>query len=120
MTTNVRAFTKSEVLDIRRLIKTSRLTQTSAATIFGVSRKTIYNILNNKLYRDVPNPRRVAGFKNYEIYPDGRVWSITKGQFVTQKISNLNRVVKISRSNGKRVTVPVASLIAKAFVTKKG
>lgn len=119
-TTNERAFTKSEILDIRRMLNKKIMTQSHASKLFGVSRKTIYNIFNNKLYRDVPNPRKVKGFKNYEIYPDGRVWSIVKDQFVTSRISNLTRVVKISRSDGKRVTVPVASLIAKAFNVKKG
>lgn len=120
MITNVKAFTKSEVLDIRRMLKNKTVTQTVAAQLFGVSRKTIYNLFTNKLYRDVPNPRQVKEFKNYEIYPDGRVWSINKGQFVAQSFSKLNRVVKISRTDGKRVTVPVASLIAKAFKVKKG
>lgn len=106
--------TGSKVLDIRRLYA-SGLGDTALSQQFGVSRKAIYNIVNRITWTDVPEPTTIRGFRDYVVYPDGRVFSKSTGD----QISLIERVsgpaVRIRTSGGARTTVPVSSLIQKGF-----
>lgn len=106
--------TDSNVLDIRRL--SGQVSERQLATQFNIHRKTVYNIANNKTWRHVPQPKTITSFKNYTIYPDGRVWSNASNQFMkqTQRASGENTVKLRNGSQSK--TFAVSELVARAFL----
>lgn len=111
---NKSQLTDSSVLDIRRL--SGQVPERALAKQFNIHRKTIYNIVNYKTWQHVPEPKTIASFKNYTIYPDGRVWSNASNKFMklTTRASGEN-VVKL-RNGSKSKTVAVSELVAKAFL----
>ena len=117
-TSNQSALTASDVLDIRHLHDDNGVNDAQLARQYGVSRKAIYNIVNRKTWTSVPTPTSVRGFSGYSVYPDGRVLSKATGEF----LSTINRAsgpaVRLRQANGRRTTVPVASLINKGFRTR--
>lgn len=106
--------TASDILDIRRLHDEEDYNDARLSRLFSVSRKTVYNIVNRKTWADVPQPSRARGFKNYTVYPDGRIYSEISGEFLTHIKRMSGSVVRLT-NNGVRHTVPVASLIQKTF-----
>lgn len=108
----------SQVLDIRRLFAAG-FTKSDIADSFGVDRKTVYNIVNGNSWTHVPSPRQIGNFSNYEVYPDGRVWSRGSSRFVTSRTRKDGSVTVELRSGDRRQTVEVAMLVARAFVNSK-
>ena len=111
---NHSSLTGSQVLDIRRLY-TEGNNDTRLANQFGVSRKAIYNIVNRKTWNNVPDPTTVRGFKDYVVYPDGRVFSKSTGDVISTIARTSGAVVRIRTSGGNRKTVLVSSLVQKGF-----
>lgn len=114
-TTSTRSsLTDSTVLDIRRL--SGQVPERQLAEQFDIHRKTIYNIVNNKTWQHVPEPKPIASFRNYSIYPDGRVWSNVSNRFLkpTTRASG-ESYVKL-RNGSKSRTVSVSELVARAFL----
>jgi len=106
----------SQVLDIRRQHDVEGMNDAQLARLYGVSRKTIYDIEQRRTWRDVPRPVTVRGFKGYSVYPDGRVYSTAKGKFLAQAgRSKGGPVVQMNTSGGKRKLVSINSLVAKGF-----
>ena len=106
--------TGSQVLDIRRL-RAEGLSDTDLAEQFNVSRKAIYNIVERHTWNQVPKPKTVRGFKDYTVYPDGRVFSKATGE----QINTINRAsgpaVRLRTSGGARTTIGVCDLVKKGF-----
>ena len=111
---NHSSLTGSQVLDIRRLY-TEGNNDTRLANQFGVSRKAIYNIVNRKTWDNVQNPTTIRGFKDYVVYPDGRVFSKATGNVITMIARASGGRVRIRTSGGKRTTMPVSYLLEKGF-----
>lgn len=107
----------SLVLDIRKAYA-SGATKTEIADAYGVDRKTIYNIVEGNTWTHVPSPRPAGSFKNYEVFPDGRVWSRNAGRFVSTRTRRDGTVVVELRNGDRRQSVDVALLVARAFVNK--
>jgi hypothetical protein len=109
------SLTDSQVADIR-LMAMRGLTQTEIAEEVGVHRKTVYNIIERNTWNHVPDPVRPYGFRNYLVFPDGRVYSSVSDKFITPTIrANGEQVVRINNSSGNRVTIPVANLVARGY-----
>jgi len=106
--------TGSQVLDIRRLL-TEGFNDRQLAKKYSVSRKAIYDIDRRRTWKEVRHPTTVAGFRGYQVYPDGRVFSVTKGVFLAQAKRALGPVVKLTNSRGYRKVVPVSALLNSAF-----
>jgi len=111
---NHSSLTGSQVLDIRRLY-TEGNNDTRLANQFGVSRKAIYNIVNRKTWNNVPDPTTIRGFKDYVVYPDGRVFSKATGDVISTITRTSGPAVRIRTSGGKRTTMPISTLVAKGF-----
>ena len=109
------ALTGSKVLDIRRLHDVENYNDAQLARQFGVSRKAIYNIVERKTWSDVPEPTTVRGFRDYIVYPDGRVLSKATGEFISTIERASGPAVRIRTSNGTRTTVAVSDLVQKGF-----
>lgn len=106
----------SKVSEIRLMAMRGH-NQSNIAKTFGIHRKTVYNILERNTWDHVPEPVRSAGFPNYLVFPDGRIYSSVTDQFITPNIrSNGERVVRIQNSKGKRVVTPVATLVARGYL----
>jgi hypothetical protein len=106
----------STVADIRLQAIQGR-SQSQIAEDIGVHRKTVYDVLANRTWNHVPEPVRAYGFPEYLILPDGRVYSPTSEQFIsTRTRSDGTPVVRIRNSGGSRVTVPVATLVARGYM----
>lgn len=114
---NQSVLTDSSISSIR-LLGMRGYSHTKLADLYGVSRKTIYDIMNNNTWNHVPSPVRAYGFPDYLVLPDGRVYSNTSEQFITPQIRKSDNapVVRIKASSGKRVTVPVANLVARGYL----
>lgn len=109
------SLTDTDVSNIR-LQAMSGYNESEIAEINGVHRKTVYNILQNRTWKHVPEPRTPYGFKDYLVFPDGRVYSQRSRDFIsTSSRADGTPVVRVQRSGGNRVTVPVASLVARAY-----
>ena len=107
--------TENDVLTIRRVANKSSVREIAAN--YDIPKSTVHDIITRKTWNHVPNP--VTIYKNYSIYPDGRVWSNKSNQFMTQKL-NREGVVTVELSvNGTRKTISVATLVAKAFHNSK-
>ena len=111
---NHSTLTGSQVLDIRRLYNEGS-NDTILANQFGVSRKAIYNIVNRNTWNNVPTPITVRGFKDYVVYPDGRVFSKATGDVISTITRTSGPAVRIRTSGGNRTTVPISSLVQKGF-----
>lgn len=108
--------TDSEVTDIR-LMGLHGLNETQIAKSYGIHRKTVYNILNRKTWNHVPSPVRAYGFPDYLILPDGRVYSQAAGRTMAVNTrSDGQPTVRIRNTSGKRVTVPVSTLVARGYL----
>lgn len=112
---NHSTLTGSKVLDIRRLHDEEGYNDAQLARQFSVSRKAIYNIVERKTWTDVPTPTTVRGFKDYTVYPDGRVFSKATNAFISPITRSSGPAVRIRTSGGKRTTVPVSNLIERGF-----
>lgn len=112
---NQSRLTGSDVLDIRRLHDINDFNDAQLSRLYGVCRKSIYNIVNRKSWRQVPNPVSIKGFRNYTIFPDGRVFSNTTETFMTEITRNSGPAVRITTTRGMRETVSVSSLLRRGF-----
>jgi len=112
------ALRDSDVLDIRKLLA-ENYTETSIAQKFGIARKTVYNIAQGKTWTHVPAPKAVRGFPSYTVYPDGRVWSVASNQFMATKTRVTGERFVDLRSSGKRQSMPVSLLVARAFLNSR-
>ena len=104
----------SDVLDIRYLHDVVGLNDAELSREFGVTRKAIYNIVNRKVWKQVPAPTTVRGFGNYRVYPDGRIQSKATGTFLTEIARASGPAVRVRAASGARTTVPVATLLKRA------
>jgi hypothetical protein len=106
--------TATDVLEIRRLHDEEGMNDAELARQFAVTRKAIYKIVNRLSWADVPAPRAARGFRGYTVYPDGRVRN-GRGQFLSTIDRATGPAVRVRTSSGERRTVPVQTLIQKAF-----
>ena len=105
----------SVVSDIR-LAAMRGVSTSEIARATGVHRKTVYNILEGNTWSHVPEPARAYGYKDYLVFPDGRVYNPTTDTFLTTtERASGEPVVRARTSSGKRVTTPVATLVANAY-----
>jgi hypothetical protein len=108
----------SDVIDIRRDADSAEnFSVRELAAKHAVPKSTVHDILTGKTWSHVPNP--VTVYKNYSIFPDGRVWSNKTSKFLQAKMAKSGTLSVELQVNGTRQTVPVASLVAKAFLGKK-
>jgi hypothetical protein len=107
--------TASDILDIRTLHDVHGKNDAMLGRLFGVSRKTIYNIVGRKTWKEVPDPVSIKGFKNYVLYPDGRVFSQTSMKFLNGMDRVAGMAYKLMTNKGERKTVVVSSLLKKYF-----
>ena len=108
--------TGSQVLDIRRL-RAEGVSDTELAEQFNVSRKAIYNIVERFTWNNVPEPKTVRGFRDYTVYPDGRVFSKATGDQISAIKRSSGPAVRLRTSNGTRTTIGVNDLVKKGFGT---
>lgn len=106
----------SDVLDIRDLAFRGGLTATQIAAQYGIDRTTAARIINNRTWAHVPSPRLING---YEVYPDGRVYSSASGRFLTISTNKQGQRSVTITKKGIRSQVPVANLVAKAFINER-
>ena len=109
------SLTGSQVLDIRHLHDNEGLNDAELSRRFGVSRKAIYNIVERHTWDQIPSPTTVRGFKNYTVYPDGRVFSNTTGEQIAEIPRASGPAVRIRNSSGVRTTVPVSTLLERGI-----
>lgn len=99
---------QSDVLDIRRLASRGH-SNSRIAEDFDISPTTVYDIVNKRTWGSLPNPKVI--YSNYEIYPDGRVWSRSSSNFLSQNSSgNVRLTVK-----GEKVMKSVNKLVSQYF-----
>ena len=96
-------------------IRSSDETDTTLAKRHNVSRKTIYNIRNNLRYVNIPSPKTLRNYPNYNIYSDGTVESRESQKTLVSGSGALNKSVKLTTRDSRRVTVSVATLVEQAF-----
>ena len=105
----------SIVSDIR-LAARQGVSTSEIARVTGVHRKTVYNILEGNTWSHVPEPARAYGFQDYLVFPDGRVYNPNTDSFLTtNERASGETTVRVRTSSGRRVTVPVATLVARAY-----
>lgn len=107
--------TDSDVLDMRSAFATGSVTAEELADLYGINRSTAERIVTGKTWTHVPSPRQINRGK-YEVYPDGRIRSISNNQFLTTRFKDGQEVVEL-RANGKREVTPVSYLVARAFIS---
>lgn len=106
----------SKVADIRLMALRGASHKDIADTI-GVHRKTVYNIVEGNTWNHVPTPVRAYGYPDYLVFPDGRIYSPITDKFISAlPRSSGSPAVRIKNSGGKRVTVPVATLVARGYL----
>jgi len=103
----------TDINAIRRALRTT--TQQVVAETFGISRKTVYNIETGKTYRDVPPPKQLKQFPNYEIYSDGVVLSRKTGRELNYRSDRSTASVRLVDRNLSRRRVLISDLLKKAF-----
>jgi hypothetical protein len=91
-------------------IKNSDESDTVLSGLYGVSRKTIYNVKNNLRYTNV-GPKSLKAYPGIRIFKDGYV--INKKNVVLATSPALT--LRVKQRNGKKVKIQVSSLISKAF-----
>ena len=109
------SLTDSKVMDMHRMFREG-LNDTQIADRLNVHRKTVYNVRQGNTWAHVPRPVTVRGWQNYEIYPDGRIWSRATKRFLSPRKRRDGELVVELRSGSKRRTLPVSNLVAKAFL----
>lgn len=98
---------------IRRSLKTQTIT--NVANVYNVSRKTVYNIKYNKTHKDVPPPKVLKQFPNYEIYSDGVVVSRKTGKQITTRADRDTPSVRLVDRRSNRRRIILSDLLKKAF-----
>lgn len=115
--------TASDIIDIREMVAETNedgsraFTDTAIAAQYGVERKTIYNIRNRNTWRHVPEPTVLEGFEGYRIYPDGRIFSEGRQNFIKADTRGRRTTVRMTARNGTRRTMPLDNVIRSAFGT---
>lgn len=104
---------QNDINPIRRALRTN--TQQQVAKVFGVSRKTVYNIDIGKTYSDVPQPKQLKQFPNYVIYSDGVVVSRKTGNALETRADRDNASVRLVDRNSNRRRVLISDLLKTAF-----
>lgn len=108
----------SAVADIR-LMALRGQSHKHIADKMGLHRKTVYNIVEGNTWNHVPTPVRAYGYPDYLVFPDGRIYSPISGQFISSTERSSGPVVRIKNSGGKRVTIPVSTLVARGYYGSK-
>lgn len=103
----------SDILDIRLAASIETNSVRDIAREMGLPKSTVHDIITGKTWSHVPSP--VTLYKNYSIFPDGRIWSTKAGKFLAIRMNKSGALNVEIQVNGTRKTVPVASLVAKAF-----
>jgi hypothetical protein len=74
------------------------------------------------LVYDETDHRPIPGYEDYEINPEGFIWSNKSNQYMTEKVSGKSPYPKLtlynSRNSRKRKNFLVHRLVAEAFITK--
>ena len=108
----------SDVIDIRRLASKG-VTSAEIAETFGIVRRHVNNIIAGEKWSSVPQDRIIKGFNNYAVTADGRVYSFSKGDYLSTKLVDRKPHVKLSKTmkNGTRTykTISVDSLVQSHF-----
>lgn len=113
--------TASEVLDIMHLASkvekdgTRTYSDAYLGRCYDVSRKAVYNIRNRYTWRHVPSPATLKSYPGYTVFPDGRVYSKDKEQFLTTLKRSNGPAVRVRSATGKRGTVLVKDMVKNAF-----
>ena len=100
----------SQVNKVRFEIFATDSTQSDIAANWGVSRKTVYNIANNKRYANVPL-NTIPEYSNYTIYPTGKIVSNKTRSVLTP----VKGAVRLYDNKGNRKSEPVATLLNRAI-----
>lgn len=100
----------SDVIDIRREASLG-VPASELAADYYVGTRYIYKILNGEKRSSVPFPKTIKGFKNYEITPDGRVWSKNKNKY----LSIASGKVRLTSINGTKKNLAISQLIKTHF-----
>ena len=104
----------ADVMDMRYLHDFCNYNDAQLARMFNVTRKAVYNIVNRRVWRQVPSATTVKGYSNYAVFPDGRVLSKATGRFLTAIPRTAGPAVRLTKANGTRETIPVSTLLKKA------
>ena len=106
----------SDVLDIRLASRSTSVR--NIARQMTLPKSTVHDIISGKTWGHVPNP--VVVYRNYSVFPDGRVWSNKSNKFLTSKLNRNGTLTVEVTVNGSRKTVQVATLVARAFLGSRG
>ena len=92
----------------------SRNSQVVNLSHYGVQKTFTIKTLIGKYYTP-KGGKPIEGFSNYLVYPNGKVFSFTKGGFVNQG-SNHGGYLQVSIGYKPRKSILVHRLVAKAFI----
>jgi hypothetical protein len=114
----MRRFNTNQVCRIRHAINVEGVAATTVAKRYNASPSSVRRIASGQTYSDVPQARSVPGFPNYMAYPDGRIWSSSRGRFIkaTPKKSSTPSVRYYNlRSNGNRTAIRADRITSYVF-----
>lgn len=100
----MKRFNTNQVCNIRHQVNIQGTPATSVAKRLKASPSAVRRAASGQSYRDIPMPRPVPGFSNYLAYPDGRLWSMNRNQFIkpVQKGSSDTRYYNLRAGNNRK------------------
>jgi hypothetical protein len=109
----------TDVIDIRLAYLTDKISVRNLAAHYFVPKSTIHDIIVYKTWNHVPEPVKLKQYKDYSVFPDGRILSNKTKKFLSTKMDRSGTLNVDLTVAGKRKSVSVASLVAKAFLGSK-
>lgn len=112
----MRKLTKTAVCNIRHAIQVENKSATEVARKYNVSPSTARAVARGERYTDIPFARPIPQFENYLAYPNGRVWSTTRGRFVKAVHKSTSKTKYYNLKNrGARRSIPVSTISSQLF-----
>lgn len=102
----MKTFNVNQVCKIRHAVNVENVPVSALASRYRRSPSTVRRVASGQSYRDIPQARSIPGYSNYLAYPDGSVWSVSRGRFLTpsRKGSSNARYYNL-KSNNQRTSI---------------
>lgn len=112
----MRKFQLDQIVDMRHRTIIMEEPIAEVAKEYKTSRSTVTRISRGETYKDIPNSKKIPGFPNYMVYPNGQVWSTTTNRFLAQTNKGRDGTAYYQLRNGDaRQSIKVDSLMEQLF-----
>lgn len=112
----MRKLSQTAVCNIRHAITVENRSASEVARKYSVSPSTVRAVARGDRYSDIPTAKPIPNFESYLAYPNGKVWSTSRNQFIkAAKKGSSNKKYYNLKNNGNRLSVSTTSIISEVF-----